>query len=81
MPGFNLVFVRNTGVCFGMLVGMPRWTLIILASVIGGWLSIQMLRTRRFRESLAYTLIIGGAPGNPFDRLAHRFPRRETPFS
>ena len=74
MPGFNLVFVQNTGVSFGMLGGMPWWSLVILALVICGWLSIQMLRTRRLSESLASRLIIGGAPGNLFVRLAHRFP-------
>lgn len=69
MPGFNLVIVRNTGVSFGMLGGMPRWSLITLTLIICAWLIIEMQRSQRLSDALAYGLIIGGALGNVLDRL------------
>lgn len=69
LSGFNLVFVRNTGVSFGLLGGMPRWSLVVLALAICVWLFIEVLRTQRFSEAVAFGLIIGGALGNVVDRL------------
>ncbi|KPU93800.1 signal peptidase II [Variovorax paradoxus] len=72
-PFFNLVHVLNPGAAFSFLAGAggwQRWFFLIIAVAISGWL-IWMLRAPRPRaESLAFSLILGGALGNAFDRAA-----------
>lgn len=68
-PGFNLVFLRNDGVTFGLLGGVPWWALSALALGIVVWLSVLMVRSQRRLEAVAYGFIIGGALGNVADRL------------
>lgn len=68
-PGFNLVYLRNDGVTFGLLGGVPWWALVALALGIVVWLAVLMARTERRFEALAYGLVIGGALGNVADRL------------
>lgn len=68
-PGFNLVFLRNDGVTFGLLGGVPWWVLSAFALAIVMWLAVLMARAERRVEVLAYGLVIGGAIGNVADRL------------
>ena len=70
--GFNLVFIRNDGVTFGLLGGAPWWSLAALAITICVWLAVMLLRAESAVEALAYGAIIGGALGNVLDRLRHR---------
>ena len=72
VPGFNLIFLRNDGVTFGMLGGAPWWGLITLALAVCGWLTLLLFHTGSRLEALAYGSIIGGALGNVADRLRHR---------
>ena len=69
VPGFNLVFLRNDGVTFGMLGGAPWWALSGLALGITLWLAILLARTGSHLNAAAYGLVIGGALGNVADRL------------
>lgn len=71
-PGFNLVFLRNDGVSFGILGGAPWWVLTVLAVAVCSWLVVLMFRTNSRVEVLAYGLIVGGALGNVADRLRYR---------
>ena len=71
-PGFNLIFLRNDGVTFGLLGGAPWWSLTVLASGICVWLAVMLVRTASRVEALAYGAIIGGALGNVVDRFRHR---------
>lgn len=70
-PGFNLVFLRNDGVSFGMFGGSAPWALITLALAICGWLLVVFMRSRNRIEAAGCGLIIGGALGNVVDRLRH----------
>lgn len=70
-PGFNLVFGRNDGVSFGLLGGVPWWSLVVLALVICAWMLGLMMRTQSRIEALAYGLVIGGALGNVVDRVRY----------
>ncbi|MDD3444388.1 MAG: signal peptidase II [Zavarzinia sp.] len=70
-PGFNLVFLRNDGVSFGMFGGSAPWLLVALALSICCWLMAVMLRTRNQIEAAGCGLVIGGALGNVVDRLRH----------
>ena len=68
-PGFNLVYLRNDGVTFGMMAGVPWWVLAALALAIVVWLAVLMARATDRLEALAYGMVIGGALGNVADRL------------
>ncbi len=72
IPGFNLIYLRNDGVTFGLLGGAPWWSLVVLALGICVWLAIMLARTTSRVEALAYGAIIGGALGNVVDRLRYR---------
>ncbi|MDX7674938.1 signal peptidase II [Aeromonas sp. 25-281] len=73
-PFFNLVHVYNKGAAFSFLAdqgGWQRWFFAVLAFAICGLL-IHWLRKQSVSErwsGIAYSLIIGGALGNVFDRL------------
>tara|TARA_R110002096_G_scaffold229063_8_gene418576 strand:+ start:1441 stop:1959 length:519 start_codon:yes stop_codon:yes gene_type:complete len=69
VPGFNLIFLRNDGVTFGMLGGAPWWALSGLALVVTVWLAVLLVRTDSRLDAAAYGLVIGGALGNVVDRL------------
>lgn len=68
-PGFNLVFLRNDGVAFGLLDGAPWWALSGLALGTVVWLAVLLVRTGSGLDAAAYGLIIGGALVNVADRL------------
>jgi signal peptidase II len=70
---FNLVWTGNDGVSFGMLQGLEhgKWLLSALALLITGFFFIWLLRTQSLWVSVALGLIIGGALGNTFERLAY----------
>lgn len=69
---FNLVHVLNPGAAFSFLAnagGWQRWLFLSIAIAVSLWL-IWMLREPRLRfESLAFSLILGGALANAFDRV------------
>ncbi len=70
-PFFNLVEVWNHGISFGMFreLAYGQW-LLSGVSLIIVVLFLFMLRKTQDRVSIvAYSLIIGGAIGNVFDRL------------
>jgi len=68
-PGFKLVYLRNDGVTFGLLGGVPWWALSALALGIVAWLTILLMRAQSRLEAVSCGLIIGGALGNVADRL------------
>ncbi len=57
---FNLVHVLNPGAAFSFLAGA--------AVVASAWLIWLLSRPLRKLEGLSYSLILGGALGNAFDR-------------
>lgn len=72
-PFFNLVWTGNDGVSFGMLQGLEhgKWLLSALALAITGFFFIWLLHTKSLWTACALGLIIGGALGNTFERLAY----------
>ncbi|MFU0505286.1 signal peptidase II [Pseudaminobacter sp. NGMCC 1.201702] len=69
LPVLDLVYLRNPGISFGMLGGMPRWLLVLASLVIVGILLTWMWRTARPVVATALGLISGGAIGNIVDRV------------
>lgn len=77
-PGLNLTLTYNTGAAFSLLSdagGWQRWFFVVLAlaasAVILFWLRMLPARNRWLGGALA--LVLGGALGNLWDRLAHGY--------
>ena len=70
-PFFNLVHVLNPGAAFSFLAGTggwQRWFFLAIALGASAWLAWLLAKPVRSLEGLAYSLILGGALGNAFDR-------------
>lgn len=74
-PGFNLTLVYNTGAAFSFLKdagGWQRWFFVVvgiaISAVILTWLA--KLPAHRRWLACALALILGGAAGNLWDRIA-----------
>jgi len=69
-PFFNIVWVWNQGVSFGLFGGgaTPAWALGGLALAIVGGLGVWLWRTPSKPVAIALSLVIGGAIGNVIDR-------------
>jgi signal peptidase II len=70
-PFFDYVLVWNTGISYGLLDGLPVWTLglVMLVAVIA--LAIWWLRADTALLRLGLALCIGGALSNGVDRLIY----------
>ena len=74
-PFFNLVLVFNKGAAFSFLAGVAGWqtplfaVIAVLASCVVGFLMVRNTEKKLFSTGLA--LILGGALGNLYDRLAY----------
>lgn len=69
---FDLVHVLNPGAAFSFLAsagGWQRWFFIAFAFMASAWLVWLLSRPLRKLEGLSYSLILGGALGNAFDRV------------
>ncbi len=72
-PFFNLVHVLNPGAAFSFLAGAggwQRWFFLAIALGASIWLAWMLAKPVRRLEALSYSLILGGAIGNAFDRVA-----------
>jgi signal peptidase II len=72
LPFFDLTYVENTGMSFGLLAGAAssRIFLSILSVAIALALVVWLGRVRRSLLAAGLALIIGGAVGNLIDRAA-----------
>jgi len=75
---FNILHVHNLGAAFSFLSnagGLQRWFFVGIAFIIILVLCYALAKnsvSARW-QNIAYTLIIGGAAGNVFDRLYHGY--------
>ena len=69
---FDLSYVENIGASFGMLAGM-RWALSLLSIGVAFGLAFWLGRQKKLLPVVAIGLIIGGALGNLYDRLAYGY--------
>jgi len=73
---FNLVHAWNTGAAFSFLAdagGWQRYFFIVITLGVSICLAVMLRRPRRRTEAFAYSLIMGGALGNGFDRIMRGF--------
>lgn len=71
-PFFNITLAYNEGAAFSFLSdagGWQRWFFLILTSVISVVLFFWLKKSASKIESLALSMVLGGAIGNFIDRL------------
>lgn len=72
MPFFNFTLAYNEGAAFSFLSdagGWQRWFFLILTAVISVVLFFWLKKSESKIESLALSMVLGGAIGNFIDRL------------
>ena len=69
LPFLDLTMVWNQGISFGLFQNGNPWPLIIMALAIVVMFSIWMLKSDKWVEVIAISMVIGGAIGNIIDRL------------
>lgn len=76
-PFLNLVLSHNAGAAFGFLHsadGWQRWLFIGIALIISGFVIHWLYHGRGSRwTACAVALILGGAIGNLYDRIAYEY--------
>ena len=71
---FDVVYVQNYGVSFGILSGLvSHWILIIIATLVVLLIIYLMQVSKKKSEKLAYFIIIIGAISNILDRAMNTF--------
>lgn len=78
VPLFNLTYVRNYGAAFSFLDdagGWQRWFFAAIAFSVSALLLwwLKGNKPSDIRLNAAYTLILGGALGNLYDRIAYGY--------
>ena len=71
LPFLSFVLTFNRGAAFSFLAGAggwQRWFFLAIALAVSAWLVLQLYSPLRKLEGLSYSLILGGALGNAFDR-------------
>ena len=69
-PVFNVSYVENSGVSFGLFGGgSARWLLSVFSVVVAGALAWWATKADRRLLIAAIGLVIGGAVGNVIDRI------------
>ena len=77
MPVFGplqFTWIQNSGVSYGLLqsgAAWSRWGLTAFAFIVAGALIVSARRSEGLITALAMGLIIGGAVGNPIDRIGY----------
>ncbi len=75
LPFFNLTYVENRGMSFGLLAGglVSRFFLSLVSTGVAIGLVIWLGQLRRPVAVAGAAFIIGGAVGNLYDRLAYGY--------
>jgi signal peptidase II len=72
MSIFNLTYVENRGISFGLFEAgsdTVRWLLVALTLLVSGGVAWWLWHERARGDALALALILGGALGNIIDRI------------
>lgn len=78
LPVFNLTLAHNAGAAFSFLKhagGWQRWFFAVIAVVISGAMLNWLYKLPREQnwQACAFALILGGALGNLYDRIAYGY--------
>ena len=71
---FDLIYIQNYGVSFGLLSGsVPYWILILIGLIVVILISYLMIISKKKIERIAYFVIIIGAISNMLDRFINTY--------
>ena len=70
---FSLTYVKNTGVAFSMLEGNILFILLMSVIVVGVLVYFAKSKGNGRLEKICYSMILGGALGNFFDRISYGY--------
>ena len=74
LPFFKLTYVENTGVAFGMFHDSNKFFIVFSALLISALLVFRRkISGRSTAAVLGLALVLGGALGNIYDRIAYGF--------
>ena len=74
MDFFNIVYVENRGISFGIFSSLDAsFYLGILSFLISGYIIFIIKLTKEFWEIFGLSLILGGAIGNGLDRVINNY--------
>ncbi len=76
LPIFDLRWTENYGVSLGFLTANSpemRWGLVALTAAIAVTVLVWLLRETRRADVLPLAMVLGGALGNIFDRVAYGY--------
>ncbi len=71
VPFFQLTWVKNYGVSFGLLTAdsdMQRWLLVAFTAAVAAAVAVWMWREKARTDVVALAMVLGGALGNIIDR-------------
>ena len=72
--GFNIVYVENKGVSFGIFAEyIITFFLGVLSILISAYIVFLILKSKDSTERQSLALILGGALGNGFDRIIYGY--------
>ena len=71
---FNLVYVENRGISFGILSKFNiSFYLGLISFLISFYIIYLLIKSKKFIEKIALSLILGGAIGNGIDRVIKEY--------
>ncbi|HOW89767.1 MAG TPA: signal peptidase II, partial [Elusimicrobiales bacterium] len=74
LPFFSLTYVENTGVAFGMFRDSNAFFIVFSAALVAALLVFRRRSAGLGRAARAgVALVLGGAVGNLYDRIAYGF--------
>ena len=71
VPFFQLTWVKNYGVSFGMFTAdsdAQRWVLVAFTGAVAAAVAVWMWREKARTDVIALAMVLGGALGNIIDR-------------
>lgn len=76
LPVFDLTLLYNKGAAFSFLAnegGWQRWLFTVIAISVSSVLTVWLMKLKEHEKwlAIALSLVIGGALGNLYDRLAY----------
>lgn len=72
--GLSAMLVLNPGIVFGTVLPMgdgPNLLVLVLVALVGGVMTMRMIRSRLLVLNLGRGAVVGGAASNLADRLRH----------
>jgi signal peptidase II len=75
-PFFDVIYAKNPGISYSLLPaqnGLERFGLVVLTLAATAFLGLWLWRAGTKIAGLGLGLIVGGALGNAYDRLAYGF--------